>query len=95
MARIPNYQGQNRNRPRIFVRPRQRRNNFRWGLVLVPLACLFAAWVLNHLDPTLDWDDISRFLGVRNRGRYSMLAVLGLFLICILAVIRIYRDDEK
>ncbi len=93
MAMIPNYQGQNRNRRRVFIRPRQPR--FRWALVLVPLACLFAAWVLNNIKPTLEWDDISRSLGVRNHGRYSMLAVLGLLLLGILAVIRIYRDDEE
>jgi hypothetical protein len=93
MAMIPNYQGQNRNRRRVFIRPRQRR--FRWALVLVPLACLFAAWVLNNIEPTLDWDNISNFLGVKNRGRYSMLAALGLLLLGILFVIRIYRDDEE
>jgi len=94
MARIPDYQGQHRNRPRIFIRPRQPQKRFRWGLVLVPLACLFAAYVLKHIDPSVDWDDVTRFLGVRNRRRYSMLAVLGLFLIGILVVIRIYRDEE-
>jgi hypothetical protein len=93
MAMIPNYQGQNRNRRRVYIRPRQRR--FRWGLVLIPLVCLLAAYVLKHIEPTLEWDDISNFLGVKNRGRYSMLAVLGLFLVGILAVIRIYRDDEE
>ncbi len=93
MAMIPNYQDQNRNKPRIFVRPRQPR--FRWALILVPLAFIFAAWVLSHIQPVLDWDDISNFLGVRNRGRYSMLAVLGLLLIGILAVVRIYRDDDE
>jgi hypothetical protein len=86
MAMIPNYQGQNRNRRRVFIRPRQPR--FRWALALVPLACFFAAWVLSHIEPTLDWDNISNFLGVRNRGRYSMLAVLCLLLIGILAVIQ-------
>jgi hypothetical protein len=93
MAMIPNYQGQNRNRRRVFIRPRQPR--FRWALVLVPLAIIFAVWVLNNIEPTLDWDDVSNFLGVRNRGRYSMLAALGLLLLGILFVIRLYRDDEE
>jgi len=93
MARIPNYQGQNRNRRRVYIRSRQPR--FRWALVLVPLGLILASWVLSNIEPTLDWDNISNFLGVRNRGRYSMLAALGLLLVGILAVIRIYRDDAE
>lgn len=62
----------------------------------MPLTCLCAAWfVKNAIEPTFDWVDIMYLLGVRNRVRYVRLAVLALFLIGVVALVRITRSHRS
>lgn len=71
---------------------------FRKTLLIVPLACMFAAWFLHHIvPPTFDWEDVMDSLGVTPgaRLRYSSLAVLALSLIAIVAVLRLLRRRQE
>ena len=88
-ARQPSQQNRRRS---FFRRPGYRP---RTSLAFVPLACLFAAWLLNNIEPTIDWDDVLSFLGVADHDGYARLMVLGLVLVGILVVIRVYRDDRR
>ena len=89
MAKIVNHKEPEQKRPLIMLQPQTRRPKFRWALILVPLACLFALWFLNHIEPTITWDDVLDLLHVVERHKYSKAAVLGLTLIGIVAVLRV------
>lgn len=93
MAKIPNIYRQPRNQPRRPFRPRRLR--FRSSLLLVPLALLLAAWVLNRIRPSVSWGEIFYFLGVRNYQRASMVTVLALTLLAILLIKRILRRNRR
>ena len=73
-------------------RPR-RSWRFRWAWIIVPVACLLVAWLLHHVDPVLEWRDVTEFLGVRDEARYTRLAVLGLALIAVVAVLRLIKKN--
>jgi len=85
-----------RYRPVVLVprkpRPRPR---FRWSIVLVPLALLFAAWVLGNSRPAGTWHEIMECLHVRNAERYTRLACLGVLVVCIVLVVRILDHGRK
>ena len=76
MAKIPNNYRKIRNRPFGYMQPRKRRPKFRWWIVHFVLACLLAAWVLNHIEPAIGWTDIVDLSGVKFRRAYSKLGVL-------------------
>jgi len=89
MAKTQQPSGPNRPPP-FFGRPGYRP---RTSLLFMAGACLFSAWLLKNLEPTIDWQDIMRFMGVKDQDGYSRLAVLGLVLVGALVVLRIYRED--
>ncbi len=68
---------------------------FRWTVLLVPGVCLLVAWLLSHTQPAFEWGDVLARLQVRHTGEYSRLAVLGLALIAIVAVLRICRREDE
>ncbi|HEG43333.1 MAG TPA: hypothetical protein ENH94_04705 [Phycisphaerales bacterium] len=96
MAKIPRNYKQFRNQPAFYRPPRKPRFEFRWAIVLVPLALIFATWVLNSIRPIIGWDDIMDLLAVKGgRQRYSMLAILGLTCLGYLTIKRIVENDRK
>jgi hypothetical protein len=50
---------------------------------------------LSHTQPAFEWGDVLARLQVRHTGEYSRLAVLGLALIAIVAVLRICRGEDE
>jgi hypothetical protein len=92
-------------RPRIVYPPQRRRpkrRRFRWALVLVPLVILLALQlvpVLGHF--AFSWEQAMSLLGVHDRSRYGALAVVGVLIVAIVALVRIFsggpqekKDDE-
>ena len=91
MARV----NQQRRRPRIvMIRPRKKWQ-FRWQFLLIPLALITAVWFLGRIDPAITWDEVMDALGVRNRERYTQLAVMGIALIGVATIWRIIRGSRN
>ena len=100
--RLPNdygFHGQ-RQRP-ILVRPprtapqRRRRWRPRWSLLLIPAAILLGAYVISHVELAFTWDDVMDALDIRDRQRYTMLAVLGCLCVAGVWIAKVLRDDRK
>ena len=94
MARFPiNYRQASNQR---IINPQHKRTKlrFRWGFVLIPMICLSAAWIINHVNPAFTWRDLLDLLPV-SRRHYSRLAILGLTLIGFLSIKRILQNDNK
>jgi len=53
---------------------------FRWSIVAVVVLVLMTVWIAEAVSPVFEWHDILYGLGIRNRSRYTQLAVL-----CVLA----------
>jgi hypothetical protein len=90
MAKTQDHQMRDSRRPAVSLPPPRPRHRLRASLVLVPMSLLLAAWVLNRVQPAMRWPDILQLLGVRDRQRFSMLAVLILTLAAIWFVKRIW-----
>lgn len=73
----------------------KRRWRFRWQILLVPLACLFAAWMASGIEIGFSWDDIMDRISVVHRGAYSRLFLLGLMGVAIAAIVRITRNTKE
>jgi hypothetical protein len=67
---------------------------FRWEIILVPLTILAAAWFINGIALSFTWEDTMHFLAVRDKARYTRLAVLGITLIAICAAWRVLREGK-
>ena len=83
-------------RPR---RPRPRRLNlwqrFQWAWILVPALIVLAAWIATGLEPSVNFEDIARLLGVTHIDRYARLALLGLLVVAIVAIAKILREQRR
>jgi len=69
----------------------KRRWRFRWQILLIPLTCLFAAWMASGIEIGFRWDDVTRLLGVQDHESYARLCLLGLLGVAIAAIVRITR----
>jgi hypothetical protein len=94
MARVPANQGRHPPQPVETPQPHRPRPRLRWGIVLVPLVCVAAAWVLHHVEPVFTWGDVLDRLYVRPQ-HYSRLAILGLTLIGVVAIKRVLQNDRR
>jgi hypothetical protein len=68
---------------------------FRWDIIGVLLAIVFAAWLFDSARVAFEWRDVMHWFGVRDTARFTRLCVLGLSLICIVAVIQVLRGNAK
>jgi len=81
---------QGRSRPVVVVRREPRpRATVRWSIILVPLAILFAAWVISGIEPAGTWKEVMGYLHVRRPGLYSQLACLGIVVVAAVAIARV------
>ena len=79
-----------------FQRPSRKRGEFRWGIVFVIAILLLLAWMASGARAGLSWDRVMDFLHVKNRERYTQLAVLGVAICAILGIARVlgWKKDE-
>ena len=94
--KLPSNNQFNKQRP-TRVRPRRPRHRWRsrWPLLLVPAAILLAAYVISHIEVAVTWDDVMDALDIRDRERYTMLAVLGCLCVACVWIAKVLRDDKK
>lgn len=83
--------------PPIIVRPRRRRRRrgFRWSLVIVPGVILLLIWMASGIEVGFSWDELLDDWGVVNKGRFTRLAVLGVVICGIVAVLRVLRGPGQ
>jgi predicted phage tail protein len=80
----------------VVVRPRPKgRKRFRWWLIWLPASIICLAWLMSGIHVGHARDGIMSALGVHNRERYSLLAVLGLVSVAVVAVARILRKKPN
>lgn len=63
--------------------------------IWVPVTCLFVAWLVHTAQPACRFDDVIEALEVRDAAEYRKLAVLGLALVGVVAVLRVLRGRGK
>lgn len=100
--RLPNdYRFHEQRQRPIIVRPprkpRQRRRRWRprWSLLLIPAAVLLGAYVISHIELAFTWDDVMDALDIRDRQRYTMLAVLGCLCVAGVWIAKVLGNDKK
>ena len=74
-------------------RPQQKKR-FRWWIVSSILAVLFAAWVIDRIDPAFEWQDLVQSVGARYKP-YAQLACLGLTICAVCVIARILGYGKK
>jgi len=80
----------------VVVHPRPKgRKRFRWWLIWLPASIVCLAWLMTGIHVGHPWDGVMSALGVHNRERYSMLAVLALVCGAVVAVARILRSGSR
>ena len=73
-----------------IVRPRLK-ERFRWGMILLPGVVLLVLWLASGVSIGFTWDEVMDVLHVRNRSRYTQLAILGLICVGVVAIARVLR----
>lgn len=95
MAKMPKHNMPAPDQAQDALRPTPPRRRFRWSLVLVPIICILAAWILNHVQPALTWQEILDRVHIQGQERVRMSRLVALGLICVGAVMikRIWVSD--
>lgn len=78
------------------MRPRvpRRKPSFCWEIVVVPTLVILFIWFTRHIDAD-SWEDFLVYIGVRNRERFSMIAVAGILVCTACIIARILGDNRK
>lgn len=92
MTQMPNdYRGFNG--PQFGGPPRPPRWRLRRSYIAVFVVVAVCAWVLNHMQPSVTWNDVMDLLDVQDRRRYTEIAVLGLVATAAIAILRVLWSD--
>jgi hypothetical protein len=70
---------------------RRRRTRIKGWILGVPLLLAVFFWLYRSVDVAVSWEDIMDRLGVRDRERYTRLAILGITICCLCAIARVLR----
>lgn len=65
------------------------RQQFRWELLLIPLALLLGPWFLDSCDAPVHWRNAVEALHVRSPMDYSATVSLAAVLVAVLIVLRL------
>ena len=71
---------------------------FRWSIVAVIVLVMVIVWLHEAVNPSFQWSDILNGLGIRNRARYTQLAVLVVLSTAAVLIVRVATagcDDEN
>jgi uncharacterized membrane protein len=61
----------------------------------VPLTILALLWLGTGLEPALSWGELMGWIGVHEQNHYTQLAVLGVLVVVVLAIVRIARNRDQ
>jgi hypothetical protein len=76
--------------------PPEPKYRFRWSVFVgVPLAIALALFVLNGIDPSFEFEDLTYKLGVLNQNRYVRLACLCVVCIAILLIVKLFWKNSE
>ena len=75
--------------------PSQTPKRFKWLLVLIPLVIIAGLWLSKGMEPAQTWDQFMTRIGIKNRERYTELAVIGVLCVGVVAVIKVLRSSEN
>lgn len=78
--------------PQAPQRPPRR---FRWEIVGVIIAVFAFLWFVNGIEPSFQFEELMRWLGVRHQERYVRLAVLGLVALLFVMLYKIYKKAQQ
>jgi hypothetical protein len=65
--------------------------NFRTEWIGIPLVVIGMAYFFTHIKPVLEWSRILSNLNINNKERYSMMVILGLILIAVTLICKLFR----
>ena len=90
-----NQDTQLQRRPQPPQRQQEDIHVFKISWLLVPL-CILGMWhLLSRVRPTVTWDAVMDLLDVKDRERYSALAILCLLLTLVVATVRIIGRKDN
>lgn len=75
------------------VTPPNRKRRIRPWVLVIP-TILLVMWVASGIRVGFTWDSVEEALHVQNKVRYSQLACLGMIVVAIVAVWRIFRTKD-
>ena len=76
--------------------PPEPKYRFRWGIFVgVPLTIAAVLFVVNGIDPSFQFQDIMKELGVLNQPRYVRLACLCVLGITVLLIAKLFRNKPE
>ena len=65
-----------------------------YSMIVIALTCGLVAWFLSGVRTSFTWEAVMDALHVHNRERYTRLAVLGVLVITIVALLRLFREQD-
>jgi hypothetical protein len=67
----------------------------RWELLALPAAALLLVWASVSETPAAIWSGVLSALHVRDRARFTNLAVLATGLFGLLAIVKVLTDNRR
>ncbi len=77
-------------KPVKLPRPKRRSRRFRWELIVLPASLYGLWWLLSTIKPAFSWDDFLNLIHIKDKQRFSQLAILGISICSICAVMRVW-----
>jgi hypothetical protein len=80
----------------VVMRPRRRprKRRVRWNIFWIPGVLSLGVWVVNSVSPSSSWGGIMDGLHIRNRERFSMLAILFVLIVTVLLIALVVRKRK-
>jgi len=95
MCAIQRNMAQNQQPNQQPPQPPEPQYRFRWGVFVgIPIAIIAFLWLLKGIEPAFEFEDIMQYLGVLKEERYVRLACLGIVLIAITLIIKVWTKRE-
>ena len=81
----------------IIYQPREpkRRRRFRWWVVYIPAVIVALAWIIRHVNPFVNWDELTRPFDLNCPERFRMLVILGVVAVAVCLTARVLRQPKK
>jgi hypothetical protein len=90
----PNFYRQPQNQPP--PQPPDPKYRFRWEyFVGIPLVIAVFLWLLNGIEPSFEFEQLMQWLDVEHQDRYVKLTCLGVLLIAITLLVKVFKNKSE
>ena len=78
-----------------YQQPARPKCRFRWEIIAVILTVLVFLWFIKGIEPSFEFEELMRTIGIRHSERFIRFASLAVVGLAIIFTVKLFRNKKE